>query len=405
MIGFSILKNSKRSKARLGILKTPHGEVMTPAFVPVATNAAVKALRSDEIAATKTQLLIANTYHLHLAPGENVVKVAGGIHKFMNWQKPLMTDSGGFQVFSLGFGRDLGVGKVVKASQTKTSAKFLTKFENAVDKGTQPSSLKITDDGVRFRSPFDGEELFLGPRESIAIQEKLGADIIFAFDECTPPKVTREYMVRSLKRTHRWAKQCLAAQRTKQALYGIVQGSSYRDLREESARTINAMDGFAGFGIGGDLGDALNRYDAKKVGTRTILGWTLPLLDARKPRHLLGIGHIEDIENIVKCGVDTFDCIVPTHYARRGIAFTSRGRVDFGKAALLREKGPVDPSCACLVCAGGVKGAGSGYGRNYIAHLVRAKEITGGALLTFHNLYFFNTYLAKIREKIKRGIL
>lgn len=381
MIEFSILKNSKRSKARLGVLKTPHGEIMTPAFVPVATNAAVKALRSDEIVATKAQILISNTYHLHLLPGEKVVKNAGGLHSFMNWQKPLMTDSGGFQVFSLGFGRDMGVGKIMK---------YPTKLESVVHRGNQPKSLKITDDGVQFRSPLDGKELFLGPRESVAIQEKLSADIMFAFDECTPPKVTHEYMQHSLARTNAWAKQCLDAKKTKQALYGIVQGSSYEDLRKESARAINAMDGFEGFGIGGDLGDS-------KTGTRTILRWTLPLLDAAKPRHLLGIGHLEDMENIIKSGVDTFDCTVPTHYARRGIAFTSNGRMNMGRAELLKDKKPLDPKCDCLVCRN--------YRRNYIAHLIRANEITGGALLTFHNLYFFNAYVEKLREKIKKGIL
>jgi queuine tRNA-ribosyltransferase/7-cyano-7-deazaguanine tRNA-ribosyltransferase len=297
----------------------------------------------------------------------------------MNWQKPLMTDSGGFQVFSLGFGKDLGVGKVTK---------YPAKIERAVAKGTQPKFLKITDDGVRFRSPLDGKELFLGPRESIAIQEKLGADIMFAFDECTPPKVTREYMRQSLARTNAWAKKCLEAKKTKQALYGIVQGSSYKDLRKESARAINAMDGFGGFGIGGDLGDS-------KTGTRKILQWTLPLLDARKPRHLLGIGYLEDMENIIEGGVDTFDCTVPTHYARRGVAFTSRGRIALSQAGLLKDKKPLDPKCGCLVC--------QNYRRNYIAHLIRAEEITGGALLTFHNLYFFNAYVEKLRAKIKNG--
>jgi queuine tRNA-ribosyltransferase len=384
MIQFSILKTSKRSKARLGVLTTPHGEVKTPAFVPVATNAAIKALRSDELAQTKSQIIIANTYHLHLAPGEKIIKESGGLHSFMNWQKPMMTDSGGFQVFSLGFGKDLGVGKITKPE-------FLTKMERAIEKGNQPKSVKITDEGVHFRSPFGGKELFLGPKESIAIQEKLGADIIFAFDECTPPKVTREYMKKSLKRTYLWAKQCIAAKRSKQALYGITQGSSYKELRQESAKAINKLrSSFEGFAIGGDLGDS-------KIGTQTILRWTLPLLDAKLPRHLLGIGHVEDILPIIKAGVDTFDCIVPTHYARRGIAFTSRGRVDLTKPELLRDQNPVDPACACLVCVS--------YKRNYIAHLIRAKEITGGALLTFHNLYFFNDYLEKAREKIARGVL
>lgn len=400
MITFTILKQSRRSKARLGILKTPHGEVMTPSLVPVATNATIKALRSDEVLATNSQMLISNTYHLHMSPGEKVLKASGGINQFMNWPRPTMTDSGGFQVFSLGFGRDLGVGKL-------TTSSFPSKLERAVEKGHQPNAVKIGEDGVKFRSPLSGEELFLGPRESMAMQEKIGADIIFAFDECTPPRVTRAYMKEALNRTHRWAKICIEAKKSKQALYGIVQGSIFKDMRQASANYISRLGadgGFEGFGIGGDLGDALatgTGGDAKNVGTRTILEWTLPLLDQRKPRHLLGIGKIEDIETIVKAGVDTFDCTVPTHYARRGIAFTSArengGRVDFGKAALLKDKNPVDPKCDCLVCAN--------YRRNYIAHLIRANEITGGALLTFHNLYFFNAYVAKVREKIMKGSL
>jgi queuine tRNA-ribosyltransferase/7-cyano-7-deazaguanine tRNA-ribosyltransferase len=391
MIEFKILKRSKKSAARLGILKTPHGEVETPSLVPVATLAAVKALRSDEIAATKTQILISNTYHLHLQPGEAVVKHAGGINKFMNWKGPTMTDSGGFQVFSLGFGRDLGVGKVTSA---KAVAKYYPdKVERAIGDGRQPKHVTLTEDGAKFRSPLTGEEMFMGPKESIAIQEKLGADIIFSFDECTPPGTTREYMQTSLDRTHRWAERCIAAKKSKQSLFGIIQGSNYEDMRKESAAFINAQDGFDGFGIGGDIGES-------RTGTKLILKWVTPLLDERKPRHLLGMGHIEDIQNIMLGGADTFDCTVPTHYARRGIAFTSKGRVDFTKAALLKSKDPVDRACECLVCAG--SGA---YRRDYIAHLVRANEITGGALLTFHNLWFFNSYVERLREKIKRGLL
>ncbi|HEY5221243.1 MAG TPA: tRNA guanosine(34) transglycosylase Tgt [Candidatus Paceibacterota bacterium] len=383
MIEFKVLKRSKKSAARLGVLKTPHGEVMTPAIVPVATLAAVKALRSDEIAATGTQLLISNTYHLHLQPGEKIVKAAGGINKFMNWPKPTMTDSGGFQVFSLGFGRDLGVGK--------HSIKYYPgKIEQAIDKGHQPSNVRLTEEGVHFRSPLTGEELFLNPETSIAIQEKLGADIMFSFDECPPPGATHNYMKQSLARTHRWAKRSLAARTSRQALYGIVQGADFEDLRKAGARAITRMDGFDGFGIGGDIGES-------KEESRKILKWVVPLLDQKKPRHLLGMGHIEDIELIIKGGVDTFDCTVPTHYARRGIAFTSKGRVDFGKEALLKDKGPIDASCECLIC--------QKYQRAYIAHLIRANEITGGALLTFHNLFFFNAYVAKMREKIAKGIL
>jgi queuine tRNA-ribosyltransferase/7-cyano-7-deazaguanine tRNA-ribosyltransferase len=398
MIKFEVLKKSKKSGARLGVLKTPHGEVMTPALVPVATLAAVKALRSDEIAATGTQLLISNTYHLHLQPGEKIVKAAGGINKFMSWPKPTMTDSGGFQVFSLGFGRDLGVGK--------HSIKYYPgKVERAIEKGNQPKYLKMTEEGVHFRSPMTGDELFLSPETSIAIQQQLGADIMYAFDECPPPGATHEYMKQSLARTHRWAKRSLAARTSKQALYGIVQGADFEDLRKDGARTIARMDGFDGFGIGGDIGES-------KDESRKILQWVIPTLDQKRPRHLLGMGHMEDIELIIKGGVDTFDCTVPTHYARRGIAFVSKksgirsggvsasgqaheGRVDFNKAALLKDKGPIDAACECMVC--------QKYQRAYIAHLIRANEITGGALLTFHNLFFFNAYVAKMRNKIAEG--
>jgi queuine tRNA-ribosyltransferase/7-cyano-7-deazaguanine tRNA-ribosyltransferase len=395
MIEFKILKQSKKSRARLGVLCTPHGEVQTPALVPVATLAAVKALRSDEIAATKTQLLISNTYHLHLQSGEKVVAAAGGINKFMHWPRPTMTDSGGFQVFSLGFGRDLGVGKVRKTAKPKTrvgsGTYYPTKLERAIEHGAQPNAVKITEDGAHFRSPLNGRELFLGPRESMTIQGKLGADIIFAFDECTPPGVSRTYMEASLVRTHRWAKQCIAFKKSDQALYGIVQGSYFEDLRKESARAIAALgDGFAGYGIGGDIGEY-------KLGPSTVLDWVVPLLDQRKPRHLLGIGDIDDMERIIKGGADTFDCTIPTHYARRGVAFTARGKINFNKEAFLRDKGAVDRTCGCLVCVQ--------YSRSYIAHLVRANEITGGALLTFHNLYFFNTYAEQLRERIKKGEL
>jgi tRNA-guanine transglycosylase len=249
---------------------------------------------------------------------------------------------------------------------------------------------------VHFRSPLNGNELFLGPEESIAIQQKLGADIMYAFDECPPPGVTHAYMKQSLARTHRWAKRSLAARTSTQALYGVVQGADFKDLREESARFIARLD-VDGFAVGGDLG-------ASKDASKKILRWVLPLLDQKKPRHLLGIGHVEDIEHIIRGGMDTFDCTVPTHYARHGIAFVHKtggsehnGRIDFNKAVFLKDKKPIDPACECAVC--------QQYGRSYIAHLVRANEITGGALLTFHNLFFFNTYIEKIRKKIAKGLL
>lgn len=380
MIEFKVLKRSKKTRARLGILKTPHGEIETPALVPVATQAVVKTLEPHEVRETKSQILISNTYHLHLKPGEKVVKNNGGLHEFMNWDRPIMTDSGGFQVFSLGFGQDTHVGKILKFFPGEAN-------DPLVPLGTQPKNLKITEDGVHFRSPIQGDELFIGPKESMKIQEELGADIMFAFDECTSPLATKEYIIESLRRTHDWAKKCIKFHKTKQALYGIVQGSNYKDLRDESSKFINSLD-FPGFGIGGDLGST-------KKDMQNILRWTIPNLDDNKPRHLLGIGYIEDMEPIVKEGIDTFDCIVPTHYARRGIAFGSMGKLDLSKKELLKDRKPLDPKCDCRVC--------EEYTRSYIAHMFRAKEITPLKLITFHNLFYFNTYVENLRKKIKKG--
>lgn len=379
MIRFKILKKSTKSGARLGVLKTENGVVETPSLVPVATQGVIKTLASEEVKETKTQILIANTFYLHLKPGEKIIENSGGLHKFMNWQKPLMTDSGGFQVFSFGFGQDLGVGKILKY--------FPGKKEIKINKKDQPKFLKITSQGVWFRSPLNGDKLFLGPKESIRIQERLGADIIFAFDECTSPLSSFEYVKKSLEKTHKWAEVCLQEKNSKQAIFGIVQGSRFRKLREQSAKFINSLD-FDGFGIGGDLGK--DKAEMKKI-----LDWTISCLNESKPRHLLGIGYLEDIENIIKSGIDLFDCIVPTHYARRGIAFVSSGEINLGKKIFLKNKEPLDRNCDCFVCRN--------YRRNYICHLLRAKEITAFKLLTFHNLYFFNSFVEKIREKIKKG--
>lgn len=379
MFKFKILKKSTNNKARLGVIKTSHGEVETPTLVPVATQAVVKTLTSEDVLKTGSQILIANTYHLHLRPGEKLIKSSGGIHKFMNWSRPLMTDSGGFQVFSLGFGKDFSTGKTLKNLTRPGFVKI----------GQQPRLLKIEEDGVHFTSYVDGKKLFIGPKESIKIQERIGADIIFAFDECPPPQASHEYMEKSLEKTHRWAKICLKSQstsgRTKQALFGIVQGGRFRDLREKSARFMGALD-FPGFGIGGEFGG-----DKKTMAQ--ILHWTLAKLPEEKPKHLLGIGHPEDIEPIIKAGVDTFDCTVPTHYGRRGVAFISEGKLDLKKNIFLKDKNPIDKNCSCEVC--------QNYTRSYIAHLFKAGEITALKLLSFHNLYFFNSWIEKIRKQIK----
>lgn len=363
------------------MLKTGQGVVRTPSLVPVATQGAVKTLDSKEAEEARCQILIANTFHLHLKPGESVIDQWRGLHKFMNWEKPLMTDSGGFQVFSLGFGRDFDVGKVLKY--------FPGRDKEVVEKSQQPKEIKIRENGVYFRSPFDGKELFLGPKESIEIQEKLGGDIIFAFDECTPPLVSKEYARKALGRTHRWAEICLRTKRSSQSLFGIVQGSRFKDLREESAKYINSL-GFEGFGIGGDLGH--NKETMNKI-----LDWTAPFLNEKKPRHLLGIGYLEDIENIIRKGVDLFDCTVPTHNARRGIAFTREGRLNMKSSKFVKDKSPLDNKCSCPVC--------QNYSRGYISHLFRSGEISGMKLLTFHNLFYFNSFVEGIREKIKENKL
>lgn len=378
MIEFKIKKRSTKSKARIGALKTSHGTVETPAYVSVATQGVIKTLTSEEVKATGAQLLIANTYHLHIRPGEAVLKKHGGLHKFMNWKRPIMTDSGGFQVFSLGFGRDFQTGKILKKEN-----------DTVIELGQQPKLLKITPDGVMFRSYHDGSEMFLGPKESIKIQEQIGADIIFAFDECTSPMADHAYTKKSLEHTNEWAKICLKTKKSKQALYGIVQGGKFKDLRTESAKFIGGLP-FDGFGIGGEFG-------ADKSSMTGMLDIVTNELPEGKPRHLLGIGHLDDIIPVMQSGIDTFDCIAPTHYARHGCAFTSKGRLDLKKKVFLTDKKPLDPKCSCFVC--------QNYSRGYITHLLKANEITPLKLLTFHNMYFFHGFVKKVREEIKKGKL
>lgn len=378
MVSLKILKRSKKSRARLGILKTPHGEVRTPTLVGVATQATVKALTVDQVKATGTGILISNTFHLHLKPGEKVIKAAGKIHKFMHWKAPLMTDSGGYQVFSLGFGKDFGVGKIASApSKHKVGLK------------QQPKLLKITEEGVTFTSYLDGSKILLTPEKSMQIQADIGADIAFAFDECTPPLADRAYSEQSMERTHRWAERCLKARDPKQAVYGIVQGSKFPDLRVLSAKTIAAMP-FDGFGIGGEFG-----YDKKTMSK--MLRLVIDELPDDKPRHLLGVGHPDDILRVIKEGVDTFDCTVPTQYARHGTAFVTGGRVEITKAKYLNDKKPLDPKCSCVTC--------KTYSRAYLCHLLRAKETLGGTLVTIHNLSYFQNMIAGIRRDIQKGLV
>lgn len=378
-MNFKILKKSKISRARLGFIETANGVVETPCLVPVATQAVVKTLDSQEAEETESKILICNTFHLHLKPGENIVAKAGGLHKFMNWKRPLMTDSGGFQVFSLGFGKDFGTGKILKTDLV----------EEKIKEPRQPKEIKITQEGVFFQSPVDGQRLFLGPKESVKIQEKLGADIMFAFDECVSPLADYHYIKNSLARTHRWAKICLKVKKSHQALFGIVQGGRYKDLRQESARFLSAMD-FDGFGIGGEFGSD------KKLMPK-MLDWVIQELPEKKPRHLLGIGYLEDIKSIIKSGVDLFDCTVPTHHARRGFAFTSQGKLDIRQKKFLKKQESLDKNCTCWVCLN--------YKKDYICHLLRSGEMTAFKLLTFHNLSYFNGFVQEIRTAIKNGAM
>lgn len=352
----------------MGLIETKHGVLHTPAFFPVATKAAVKTLDSEDIAGLEG--VLCNTYHLMLRPGSKIISQAGGLHKFMNFQGVIATDSGGFQVFSLGKGLEHGIGKIAKIFPGEKKVKE-----------KRPSLVKIREKGVYFKSHLDGKMCFLSPEKSIQIQEELGSDIMFALDECTSPLDGFEYTKKAMERTHRWAKRCL---KRKGALFGIVQGGEYKPLRTKSAQIIGKMD-FDGFGIGGSLGKTKKKMFE-------ILDWTIPLLPEEKPRHLLGIGYLEDLEQAIKKGIDLFDCVYPTRMARHGVALTSQGNLNLFKASFLKDNSPLDEKCSCSVC--------SHYKKSYISHLLRVNEITGMRLLTLHNLFFVKEYI----ERIKQGL-
>lgn len=385
---FEILKKSKKTRARLGLIKTKHGVIHTPAFVPVATQAAIKGLTTDQLKAIGFESLLCNTYHLYLRPGDARVKKMGGLHKFMNWDRPIWTDSGGFQVFSLGAAIEHGVSKIANIFPSEGEQ------EHTIS-GRKEKFTEISEEGVEFKSHLDGSKHFLTPEKSIKIQENLGADLIFAFDECTSPLHDKEYTKNSMERTHRWAKRCLKAFRGKkpglpaarQALFGIVQGGAYKDLRLKSAKIIGKM-GFDGFGIGGSLGKS-------KKDMYNVLDWTIPLLPEKRPRHLLGIGSEEDIWEAVKRGVDTFDCVAPARLGRNGAALLPGGkRLSLRNANCREDKSPIDRNCGCYVCAN--------YSRSYLNHLFRANEMLGPILLTIHNFSFMEELLRQVRERIAK---
>jgi queuine tRNA-ribosyltransferase len=386
-ISFTASRPDPRSSARLGRLVTPHGAVETPAFVVVGTQAAVKSLQPHEVAALGAEAVLCNTYHLYLRPGADLVAELGGLHSFMGWSGPMFTDSGGYQVFSLGFGLEHGIGKIVGMFPDEDPR---DRRRPVPAGGSQAKLSRVDDDGVTFRSHIDGSTHRLTPESSIEIQEKLGADVILAFDEPTSPLHDEAYTARALERTHRWAERSLAARRRPdQALYGIVQGGAFRGLREQSAAFIGGLP-FDGFAIGGSLGTS--KRDLERV-----LEWSIPALPEDRPRHMLGIGEPEDLFRSVERGIDTFDCVAPTRHARRGVLMTADGPLTITKAAYREDDGPVDPACTCPTC--------TTFSRAYLRHLFVAEELLAYTLATTHNLAFILGLMARIRAALGAGSL
>lgn len=383
-LSFRVEKRIRHSLGRAGELCTPHGTIRTPAFIPVGTKATVKALTPTMLSALGAEAVLANTFHLYLEPGEATVKRAGGVGAFMGWSGPTFTDSGGFQVFSLGGGGE--------ARQSK----FMQHRVLHKKSGRASVSLaRVDDEGVSFRSPLDGSAHRFTPERSIEIQHALGADIIFAFDECAAPDAPKAYQRKAMERTHRWAERGLKRhksldfardkQRLPQALFGIVQGGRYEDLRKESARVIGALS-FDGFGIGGSF----EKQDMGKA-----VRWVNEILPEEKPRHLLGIGGVGDLFDAVENGCDTFDCVAPTREARTGSLYTKRGRINITNARFRKDFAPLDKECDCYTC--------THFTRAYLAHLFRARELLAYTLASIHNLHFFVSLVKDMRDAILDG--
>jgi len=392
---FEIHSELPNSPGRVGTITTPHGQIQTPAFVAVGTKGTVKSLTPEQVAASGVQTIIANTYHLYLEPGDEKVKNLGGLHTMMHWDKLLMTDSGGFQVFSLGaaYGKK-GIGKI---SKKKDEELLLPEFSEEHAAGeltlgeatTVPKIATVDPNGVMFRSHSDGSAHYFTPEKSIEIQHNLGADIMFAFDECTSPHESLHYQKEALERTHRWAKRSLEYHKSKensesQALFGIVQGGRDESLRKESATVIGGMD-FDGFGIGGSF----EKEDMDKA-----VEWCNGILPKEKPRHLLGIGEPIDLFGAVENGCDLFDCVSPTRIARNGNVYTKNGRMNLLNAEFRDDSRPID-DCSCYTCAN--------FSRAYVAHLFRAKEILAATLASIHNLYFLTHMVDGMRETMQTG--
>lgn len=355
-IKYELIKTCKQTGARLGRVTTPHGSFETPIFMPVGTLATVKTMSPEDLKSMDAHIILSNTYHLWLRPGEDIIEEAGGLHRFMNWDGSILTDSGGFQVFSLSDMRE------------------------------------IEEEGVHFRNHLNGEKLFLSPEKATQIQNVLGSDIMMAFDECPPYPATYDYMKTSVERTSRWAERCLKAHRRSydQGLFGIVQGGEFEDLRKQSVRDLVSLD-FPGYAIGG-----LSVGEPKDVMNR-VLEFTTPELPANKPRYLMGVGSPDSLIDASIRGVDMFDCVLPTRIARNGTCMTSTGRLVVRNAKFARDFRPIDENCDCHVC--------QNYSRAYIRHLIKCNETFGFRLTTYHNLYFLLNLMKQVREAIKEDRL
>ncbi|OGI72924.1 hypothetical protein A3D42_01615 [Candidatus Nomurabacteria bacterium RIFCSPHIGHO2_02_FULL_41_18] len=405
---FTIEKKLEGGLGRAGILKISRGVIHTPAFIPVATKASVKALTLEEVQSLGAEVVLANTYHLYLQPGDELVREAGGLHQFMNWPGPIITDSGGFQVFSLGAAYGKDVSKITKISDPSLL------IPERFDDSDAPRLAKIGADGVSFKSHIDGSVHYITPEKSIQIQHNLGADIIFAFDECTSPSEDLRYQEEALERTHAWAKRSLEEHKklnkeNKVMLFGIVQGGREELLRKKSADFIKSLD-FDGFGIGGSF---------TKEDMSSAVKWVNEILPEEKPRHLLGIGEPEDIFMGVENGVDLFDCVAPTRNARNGTLYTKEGKINIKNTEFREDFSPIEKNCGCYVCSPSPdtfaqslgsslrsatplqKHAGSArYTRAYLCHLFRGREMLAATLASIHNLYFIVNLVKKIRQSI-----
>jgi len=385
-VSLEILSTDTASAARRGILHTPHGDIQTPAFIPVGTQAAIKGVTPAELVNAGADAVLANTYHLYLRPGSELIAQLGGLHQFMAWDGPIFTDSGGYQVFSLGFGIEHGIGKQVGMFPDEPS----DGLGGPRKPGQRPKLTKVDDDGVGFTSHIDGSRHRLTPESSIRIQEQLGADVILAFDEPTSPLHDERYTRRAMERTHRWAQQCIEARtRSDQALYGIVQGGAFAELRKASAGVIGSLP-FDGYAIGGSLGRTKRDMDH-------VLAWSMSSLPSSAPRHMLGIGEPDDLFTSVKRGIDTFDCVAPTRHARHGVLYTATGRLNIVSAKFRDDDRPVESGCECYCCRE--------FSRAYLCHLFRAKELLAYTLASIHNLHTILGLMQRIRAAIVRGEL